>query len=88
MRLDLLPKIGTKVLLGLYTRLGTVLDLKYMKLHEFPKGAPKLTANQVITIEPGLYYPEIGACRIEDVVQVTKNGCKKLSSLHYKWEIS
>ena len=62
-----------------------------LEVHEAPRvsiGAPKLTANQVITIEPGLYYPEIGACRIEDVVQVTKNGCKKLSSLHYKWEIS
>ena len=62
-----------------------------LEVHEAPrvsKGASKLKANQVITIEPGLYYPEIGACRIEDVVQVTKNGCKKLSSLHYKWEIS
>ena len=62
-----------------------------LEVHEAPrvsKGAPKLKAGQVITIEPGLYYPEIGACRIEDVVQVTKNGYEKLSSLHYKWEIS
>ena len=62
-----------------------------LEVHEAPrvsKGAPELIANQVITIEPGLYYPEIGACRIEDVVQVTKNGCERLSSLHYKWEIS
>jgi Xaa-Pro aminopeptidase len=51
------------------------------------KGAPKLKAGQVITIEPGLYYPEIGGCRIEDVVRVTRDGCERLSSLHYRWEI-
>jgi Xaa-Pro aminopeptidase len=59
-------------------------------VHEAPrvsKGAPKLKAGQVITVEPGLYYPEIGGCRIEDVVRVTKDGCEKLSSLHYRWEI-
>lgn len=61
-----------------------------LEVHEAPrvsKGAPKLKAGQVITIEPGLYYPEIGGCRIEDVVRVTKDGYEKLSSLHYKWEI-
>lgn len=61
-----------------------------LEVHEAPrvsKGAPKLKAGQVITIEPGLYYPEIGGCRIEDVVRVTKDGYEKLSSLHYRWEI-
>jgi Xaa-Pro aminopeptidase len=61
-----------------------------LEVHEAPrvsKGAPKLKAGQVITVEPGLYYPEIGGCRIEDVVRVTKDGCEKLSSLHYRWEI-
>jgi Xaa-Pro aminopeptidase len=46
-----------------------------------------LRAGQVITIEPGLYYPGIGACRIEDVVQVTDSGYNPLSALHYRWEI-
>jgi Xaa-Pro aminopeptidase len=61
-----------------------------LEVHESPRvsiGAPKLKAGQVITIEPGLYYPEIGACRIEDVVRVTIDGYEKLSSLHYRWEI-
>jgi len=61
-----------------------------LEVHEAPrvsKGAPKLKAGNVITIEPGLYYPEIGACRIEDVVRVTKDGYEKLSNLHYRWEI-
>ena len=61
-----------------------------LEVHEAPrvsKGAPKLKVGQVITVEPGLYYPEIGGCRIEDVVRVTKDGCEKLSSLHYRLEI-
>jgi Xaa-Pro aminopeptidase len=41
----------------------------------------------VFTIEPGLYYHGLGGCRIEDVVHVVDGGHKKLSSLHYAWEI-
>jgi Xaa-Pro aminopeptidase len=61
-----------------------------LEVHEAPrvsKDAPKLKAGHVITIEPGLYYPEIGGCRIEDVVRVTKDGYEKLSNMHYRWEI-
>lgn len=61
-----------------------------LEVHEAPrvsKGASKLKAGQVITVEPGLYYPGIGGCRIEDVVRVTEGGYEKLSSLHYRWEI-
>ncbi|QXD24655.1 aminopeptidase P family protein [Opitutia bacterium ISCC 51] len=41
----------------------------------------------VVTIEPGLYYPGLGGCRIEDVLWVTKDGCEMLSSAPYDWEI-
>lgn len=61
-----------------------------LDVHETPRvsrGAPKLKAGNVITIEPGLYYPEIGGCRIEDVVRVTSDGYEKLSNMHYRWEI-
>ncbi len=61
-----------------------------LEVHESPRvsvGAPRLKTGQVITIEPGLYYPEIGGCRIEDVVRVTKGGSELLSSCHYRWEI-
>ena len=61
-----------------------------LEVHESPRvspGAARLKKDQVITIEPGLYYPEIGGCRIEDVVRVTAQGSEKLSSLHYRWEI-
>lgn len=47
-----------------------------------------LKANMVVTVEPGLYYPGIGGCRIEDVVVVRKDGCELLSKHPYKWEIA
>lgn len=61
-----------------------------LEVHEAPRlspGAPRLRKGQVVTVEPGLYYPEIGGCRIEDVVWVTADGSEKLSSMHYRWEI-
>lgn len=62
-----------------------------LEIHEEPRvscNANRLRAGQVITVEPGLYYPEIGGCRIEDVVQVTKDGYDRLSSCGYRWEIA
>ncbi len=47
-----------------------------------------LEENMVVTIEPGLYYPGIGGCRIEDVIVVRKDGCELLSKHPYKWEIA
>lgn len=37
-----------------------------------------LTAGNVITIEPGLYYPDLGGARIEDTILVTEDGWKYL----------
>ncbi|MBI5691251.1 MAG: aminopeptidase P family protein [Verrucomicrobia bacterium] len=45
-----------------------------------------LKAGSVVTVEPGLYYPGVGACRIEDVVQVTTGAPRMLSRYHYHWE--
>ncbi|HBM86331.1 MAG TPA: peptidase M24 [Opitutae bacterium] len=61
-----------------------------LEVHESPRvslTAGPLHAGHVITIEPGLYYPEVGGCRIEDVVRVTTEGSELLSSMHYRWEI-
>ncbi|WP_438482078.1 M24 family metallopeptidase [Oleiharenicola lentus] len=46
-----------------------------------------LKAGSVLTVEPGLYYPGLGGCRWEDVVQVTATGTKALSKHPYNWEI-
>ena len=53
-----------------------------LDIHEPPRisKAPwVLKAGEVVTVEPGLYYPEIGAVRIEDMVLVTKTGCINLT---------
>lgn len=47
----------------------------------------RLKRGSVVTVEPGLYYPGLGGCRIEDVVQVTDAKPKMLSKFHYDWEI-
>jgi Xaa-Pro aminopeptidase len=62
-----------------------------LDIHEPPRvsGAVDyvLKKNSVVTVEPGLYYPGLGGCRIEDVVQVTDAAPKMLSKFHYNWEI-
>ncbi|MCK4592754.1 aminopeptidase P family protein [Candidatus Parcubacteria bacterium] len=54
-----------------------------LDIHELPNislGNKKpLKISNVVTVEPGLYYPEIGGVRIEDLVVVTKSGCKNLT---------
>lgn len=61
-----------------------------LAVHEPPRmsGAVDciLKKNSVVTVEPGLYYPGVGGCRIEDVVQVTAAAPKMLSRYHYNWE--
>ena len=51
-----------------------------LEIHEDPR-LQKVTLRdrQVLTVEPGLYYPGLGGVRLEDVVLVTKTGCKILS---------
>jgi Xaa-Pro aminopeptidase len=62
-----------------------------LDIHEPPRVSGTvdyaLKKNSVVTVEPGLYYPGLGGCRIEDVVQVTATGVKMLSSYHYDWEL-
>ncbi|HVU38182.1 MAG TPA: M24 family metallopeptidase [Opitutales bacterium] len=61
-----------------------------LEVHEPPRvglaGSP-LREGMVVTVEPGLYYPGLGGCRIEDVVQVTDDGHKLLSDYDYNWEL-
>ena len=62
-----------------------------LAVHELPRVAGtvnyELKAGAVVTVEPGLYYPGLGACRIEDVVQVTARRPRLLSRYSYDWEI-
>lgn len=62
-----------------------------LEVHEAPRigraGNEALKVGSVVTVEPGLYYPGVGGCRIEDVVAVNDNGYEMLSSCHYAWHI-
>jgi Xaa-Pro aminopeptidase len=54
-----------------------------LQIHEQPTVGPAgtpLEAGNVITIEPGLYYPGIGGVRLEDIGAVTKKGFKNFTS--------
>jgi Xaa-Pro aminopeptidase len=62
-----------------------------LEIHEAPRVSStnhqKLRVGHVITIEPGLYYSELGGIRIEDLVMVTKDGYKMLAPCFRKFEI-
>lgn len=62
-----------------------------LEVHEEPRlngsNHEGLKSGAVVTVEPGLYYPGIGGCRIEDVVQVKPKGYEILSNYHYAWQL-
>ncbi len=81
-------KHGKKGSVGFFHGTGHGLGLA---IHEVPRVSGSidyiLRNRSVVTVEPGLYYPGLGGCRIEDVVQVTATGPKFLSSAPYAWEL-
>ncbi len=62
-----------------------------LDIHEWPRlnasNDVPLKAGEVVTVEPGLYYPEWGGIRIEDMVVVEENGCRCLNSIDTYLEI-
>src|SRR4051812_34021249 len=59
-----------------------------LEIHEFPRFQKTVfKPGQVLTVEPGLYYPGVGGARIEDVVAVTKSGTRMLSRFEKRLEI-
>jgi len=54
-----------------------------LDIHEPPRISKRdnvLQTGEVVTVEPGLYYPKIGAIRIEDMVLVEEAGCRNLTT--------
>ncbi|MDR4504682.1 MAG: Xaa-Pro peptidase family protein [Candidatus Scalindua sp.] len=53
-----------------------------LDLHETPRISRSkytLMAGNVVTVEPGLYYPGIGGVRLEDMIHITDDGCINLT---------
>ncbi len=53
-----------------------------LEIHEAPRIAPvdeDLIPGDIVSVEPGLYSPEVGGVRIEDLVVVTEDGCRNLT---------
>ncbi len=62
-----------------------------LDIHEQPRISVRddiLRTGHVVTVEPGLYYPELGGVRLEDMVVVRQNGCDNLTRHRRKLEIS
>jgi Xaa-Pro aminopeptidase len=59
-----------------------------LEIHEFPRFQKTvLKQGQVLTVEPGLYYPGLGGVRIEDVAALTDSGIRILSRFEKRLEI-
>jgi Xaa-Pro aminopeptidase len=54
-----------------------------LDIHEAPSvgstSTDTLAAGHVVTVEPGVYLPELAGVRIEDTVVVTEGGCRPLT---------
>ena len=54
-----------------------------LDIHELPRVASGSTAvlepGNVLTVEPGVYFPGVGGARMEDLLVVTDDGCRPLT---------
>jgi Xaa-Pro aminopeptidase len=74
---------------GFFHGLGHGLGLD---VHEDPRLSPAneepLKGGEVVTVEPGVYYPEWGGVRLEDVVWIKPDSCKCLTQIDTVLEIA
>jgi Xaa-Pro aminopeptidase len=63
-----------------------------LEIHESPRMGPNSTdvlhTGHVVTVEPGLYYPDLGGgVRLEDVALITTNGPRNLTKFEKVLEV-
>ena len=62
-----------------------------LEIHEAPRAGATSTdvlkQGHVVTVEPGLYYPDLGGVRLEDVALITRNQPRNLTRFEKTLEI-
>ena len=62
-----------------------------LEIHELPtlspRGNGKLEIGEIITVEPGLYYPDIGGIRLENMGVITEDGFEAFNTFSNILEI-
>ncbi len=79
---------GKKITKGMPHSLGHGVGLQ---IHESPRinelSNFPLNEHNVVTVEPGLYDPQIGGVRLEDIIEVTESGYNNLTKMETLLEI-
>jgi Xaa-Pro aminopeptidase len=76
-------KEGEVLKSGFYHGLGHGIGLEVHEEPHLARYPGELVAGDVVALEPGLYRPGFGGCRLEDLVHVTDDGAEVLTDYPY-----
>lgn len=74
---------------GFFHGTGHGVGLERREAPQVNVGSPDtLCAGHVVTVEPGLYFPQIGGVRLEDMAWITPNGPQNLTRFEKNLEVA